>query len=343
MSTHHSRRRSVPEQTLCVLCADVTSDLNRDVAITLSSSRLTLEFGHRSHLLRKRQVAGANEARAEVRLAVVGHVEWCSFARVERVPAPGEIVQAVEVWEQPAGSGAVAAVQIARLAGECLFLTALAENELGRRAKRELEAMGLRVEAAWRAGSQRRAFVHLDADGERTITVTGRRIEPHASDPLPWAELADVDAIYLTAGDSGAVRAARAARELVATVRAGEALASSGIEVDVLVMSADDTGERYRPGDFDPTPLAIVRTEGAAGGWLETVAGKRTRWPAATLPGPRMDSYGAGDSFAGGLTYALGLDSSIDKALALAARCGAACVTGRGPYEGQLTDAGERS
>jgi ribokinase len=50
-----------------------------------------------------------------------------------------------------------------------------------------------------------------------------------------------------------------------------------------------------------------------------------------------VDTYGAGDSFAGGLTYGLAAGLSTEEALALAARCGAACVTGRGPYEGQLT------
>jgi ribokinase len=52
-----------------------------------------------------------------------------------------------------------------------------------------------------------------------------------------------------------------------------------------------------------------------------------------------LDTYGAGDSFAGGLTFALGAGLPVDEALALAARCGAAALTGRGPYEGQLTRA----
>src|SRR5438034_6208 len=67
-----------------------------------------------------------------MRVVVVGHVEWIELARVAHVPAPGEIVHALEVWEEPAGGGAVAAVQLARLAGECLFLTALGDDDLGR-------------------------------------------------------------------------------------------------------------------------------------------------------------------------------------------------------------------
>jgi ribokinase len=43
-----------------------------------------------------------------------------------------------------------------------------------------------------------------------------------------------------------------------------------------------------------------------------------------------VDAYGAGDSFAAGLTYALGAGLEGNDALAFAARCGAAALTGRG-------------
>jgi ribokinase len=271
-----------------------------------------------------------------MRVAVVGHVEWIEFSRVERVPSPGEIVHALEAWEAPAGGGAVAAVQLARLAGECLFLTALGDDRLGHSAEEELEALGVRVEARWRAGPQRRAFVHLDAEAERTITVIGERLGPHRDDPLPWAELDGMDAVYFTAGDAGAARAARAARSLVATVRGIEPLAEAGVQVDVLVLSADDAGERYLSGEISPQPRLIARTEGASGGTLEYADGRRARWAATPLPGPRIDSYGAGDSFAGGLTFGLAEGRSPEEAAALGARCGAATVTGRGPYEAQL-------
>jgi len=70
-----------------------------------------------------------------MKVAVVGHVEACAFARVDHVPAAGEIVEAEEGWEEAAGGGAVAAVQLARLAGECLLLTALADDPFGRAAR----------------------------------------------------------------------------------------------------------------------------------------------------------------------------------------------------------------
>jgi ribokinase len=273
---------------------------------------------------------------AAIRVAVVGHVDYAEFARVPRVPVAGEIVHAEQVWEAPAGGGAVAGVQLAKLAGEATFHTALGDDERGHRAVRELTGLGVRVQAVHRPEPQRRAFVYLDDGGERTITVIGRRIGPRADDPLPWQELDETDAVYFTAGDAGAVRAARAARVLVATVRGLEALAASGVELDVLVASAKDPGERYEPGSLEPPPRVVVRTAGAAGGQWEAADGRHGRWEATPLPGPVRDSYGCGDSFAGGLTYGLGAGGSLEDALLLAARCGAACMTGSGPYEGQL-------
>ena len=271
-----------------------------------------------------------------MRVAVVGHVEWIELALVERVPEPGDIVHALEASEEPAGGGAVAAVQLARLAGECLFITALGDDDLGHRAKRELEALGVRVEAAWRDEPQRRAFVHVDSRAERTITVIGERMGPRAADALPWGELEGADGVYFTAGDGAAVRKARGADKLVATVRARGALSAAGVELDVLVSSANDAGERYRSGEIEPPPRLVARTDGAAGGSLETADGVTSQWEAAPLPGPAVDMYGAGDCFAAGLTYGLAEGRSPAEALALGARCGAACVTGRGPYTGQL-------
>ena len=271
-----------------------------------------------------------------MRAAVVGHIEWVEAVRVARVPAPGEIAHAEDWWEEPAGGGAVAAVQLARLAGDCLFLTALGDDDLGHRAKERLEGLGVRVEAAWRPEPQRRAFVYVDDLAERTITVLGDRMGPSRDDDLPWEELRTIDALYLTAGNTAAVGAARAARTVVSTARAMSSLTRAHVKLDALVASARDAGERFQEGALDPRPKLVVRTEGKAGGSLEAADGTTTRWVAAKLPGPPVDAYGAGDSFAAGLTFGLGEGRPPAEALALAARCGAACLTGRGPYEGQL-------
>ncbi len=265
-------------------------------------------------------------------LAVVGHVEWVQFARVERYPQPGEIVHAEEVWEEPAGGGAVASVQLANLNGSVHFFTALGNDELGRRAREELEARGVTVHSAAIGEPQRRAFTHIDENGERTITVLGRKLLPSGEDgTLPWEEIARCDAVYFVSGDVAAVRVARRARVLVAGARELATLRRAQEELDVLVGSGEDAVERDH-GELVPPPRFVVTTSGSLGGWVRPGGPFRAVPP----PGPVHDAYGCGDCFAAGLTYALGGERPMEEAVALGARCGAAVLSGRGPYEGQL-------
>src|SRR5688500_17003631 len=80
---------------------------------------------------------------SRLHVAVVGHVEWVTFARVAALPAPGEIVHASDVWDEAGGGGAVAAVHLGRRARGCLFLTALGEDDAGRHARERLTDLGV--------------------------------------------------------------------------------------------------------------------------------------------------------------------------------------------------------
>lgn len=271
-----------------------------------------------------------------MRVAVVGHVEWVEFLRVPKVPAPGDIVHATDVFEQAAGGGGVASVQLRKLAGACTFFTALGDDQIGQRAFGDLRSRGVDLHVAWRPDSQRRAVTFVDEAGERTITVLGEREVPRREDDLPWDSLGDFDAIYLTGTDPGGVQAARAAGVLVATSRVLPLLAEAAVELDALVGSGADPSERYRAGDLDPAPRYAVMTAGARGGTIERPGKEAETFAAAELPAPVGDAYGAGDSFAAGLTFGLGSGMPIEDAVALAARCGAHCMTGHGAYDGQL-------
>jgi ribokinase len=303
----------------------------------------------------------------DLRVAVVGHVEWVLFGRVRRLPAAGEVAHATGAFEEPAGGGAVAAVQLARLAGACSLFTVLGEDEPGRSSRRRLSELGVRVldepaakrtlePAVERTGGDpaaasdwegavptegvatRRAVTVVDEARERTITTFGERLDPAGdSGSAHWDELRDLDAVYFTAGDVPALERAReAARVLVASPRARHAL-GHGVAIDALVLSADDAIERAAAEPVEHEAELVVHTEGAHGGRWRRRSGEEGRWEAVPLPGPAVDSYGCGDSFAAGLTYALGAGLALDEALALAARCGAVCLTGSGPYQHQLS------
>jgi ribokinase len=283
------------------------------------------------------------------KVAVVGHVEWVQFAHVDHVPQAGEVVHARDAFEEPAGGGAVAAVQLARLAGAARLLTTLGQDDRGRRARERLAELGVEVDAASVRAPTRRAFTLLDDRGERTITTLGERLEPilggppaagaraTAEDPPGVERLQGLDGVYFTAGDLEILRAARAgSRVLVASPRARHAL-GQGVELDVLVLSGHDEFELRAAEGAEAEAEVVVWTEGARGGRYLTRAGERGRWAPAPLPGQPVDSYGCGDSFAAGVTFGLAAGLPLTDALVLGARCGAACVTGRGPYERQLS------
>lgn len=274
-----------------------------------------------------------------MRVAVVGHTEWIEFGHVDHVPAAGEIVHTTNAWEEPAGGGAVAAVQLARLAGSCTFYTALGDDERALWTRRDLSRLGVMVRAAVRGEPSRRAVTFVDAKGERTIATLGERLEPAAADHLPWDDLDGADAVYFTAGDDGALRHARRARVLVATSRVMDRLADTDLSLDAVVGSARDPAERYDPGALSRAPRLVVMTEGRGGGRYETDDGRTGTYETPGPPGPIVDTYGAGDSFAAGLTFGLGAGLGVEDALALAARCGAWVVSGRGPYGNQLSAA----
>jgi ribokinase len=269
------------------------------------------------------------------RFAVVGHVEWVDFLEVDHVPTAGEIVQSPNSWAEAAGGGAVSAVQLAKLAGSATFFTALGDDELGHRARNQLRHQGVELEATVRDTPQRRAVTFLDARGERTIATMGPRLVPFGADDLPWRRLGEMDGVYFTGGDAGALRAARAARALVVTPRAHDALAGSGVAVDALVRSGNDPGEQEEPEEIGYSARLIFTTAGSKGGTYLGSEGRSGSFHAAPLAGPIVDAYGAGDSFAAGLTFGLGSGLEMEKALAVAARCGAGNLTGRGPYRGQ--------
>jgi ribokinase len=269
-----------------------------------------------------------------MRVAVVGHVEWVDFIPVERVPLAGEIIEAHDPWAEPAGGGAVAAVQLARLAGTASFFTALGDDELGAKSRTRLAEFGVALHVARREAPTRRAITYLDAAGERTITTLGQRLQPCGDDGLPWAALGETDGVYFTAGDRQAAQLARAARVFVVTPRAASAL--DDIVVDAIVYSEGDAAERAAAESLAQTPTLVVATDGTAGGTWRSASGVSGRWEPAVAPGPLIDQYGAGDCFAAGLTYALAAGWRTADAIGLAARCGAWCASGRGPFEGQL-------
>ena len=265
-----------------------------------------------------------------LRLAVVGHVEWVEFLAVDQLPSPGAIGHALRTLQEPAGGGAVVAVQMARLQRQPVqFFTALGRDSIGEACVERLKTLGLEVHVAWREVPTRRGVSMVDGEGDRAITVIGERLTPSLDDDLPWEALVDCDGLFVTAADASLMKACRSAAVLAATPRVRlPVLQEAGVCLDALIGSGLDPGERVEPEQLNPPPRTVIRTEGAAGG----ISFPGGRYDPAPLPGPVVESYGCGDSFAAGVVTGLAASWPLAKAIALGAQCGAECATRFGPY-----------
>ena len=266
----------------------------------------------------------------QLSLAVVGHIEWVDFLAVDQWPQPGLISHAQQRLEEPAGAGAVIAVQLAQLVDQPVhFFTALGRDSVGQSCVQRLQERGVEVHVAWRDGPTRRGISLVDAGGDRGITVIGDRLTPVLSDSLPWDVLHRCDGAFITAADAPLLKAARTVPVLAATPRVGlSVLQSAGVQLDALIGSGLDPAEVVSPGALTPAPRVQISTEGEAGGLIST----GDRYSASALPGPLIETYGCGDSFAAGVFAGVAAQWSLERAIQLGCHLGAACATRFGPY-----------
>ena len=255
-----------------------------------------------------------------MRLAVIGHVEWVTFARAPFVPTAGQIVHLEDPFDQVGAGGSVSAIALARMGAEVDFYTALGPDVP---ALEVLESLGVRVHAARRRHPQTRVLALIDPAGERTLYVIGENDHPRADDPLPWDQLASMDGVFFTGDDPQTLRMARAAPVLVVTARRFASLAASGVQADALVGSGSDPGEQFDLDQLAHRPRHVIVTQGRRGG---------TGYQAVDPPGPVVDTYGAGDTFVAGVTYGLAAGWELDRTLRFAAERAAEALTWRGVY-----------
>ena len=267
----------------------------------------------------------------KLKLAVIGHIEWVTFLKVDQLPIAGQISHAKDCLEEAAGGAAVAAVQMARLInGPVDLITSLGKDTYGEKCYERLTKLGLNLKVAWREKSTRKGISLISKDGERAITVVGERLQPIASDNLPWNDMKNYDGIFVTATDKEGLRLARKARFLAATPRTGKnILEISKVKLNALIGSGLDPGEKINYEKLIPKPDIYIATEGKSGGRIYP---KNFKYNSIKPSSKEIDSYGCGDCFAGGVTTALSARLNLDKAINIGAYCGAECSTHYGPY-----------
>ena len=269
--------------------------------------------------------------KGNLNLAVVGHVEWMSFLKVDKLPKPGVISHSEKSIEYPAGGGSIIAKTLSQLTiNDVHFFTSLGNDYYGKQCFNILSNMGIKLHVAWRDMPTRRGFSLVNYEGERAITVFGERLAPTCRDGFDWDIFKKMDGIFITASDSGIFKKARIAKVLCTTPRVGiDTINNANIFLDGLIGSNLDPGEVFSLSQLSLKPRFTIKTEGENGGILSPGG----RYKALKNKNPKVDSYGCGDSFAAGILYGLASKWSIEKSLELAKVIGRDSSEFFGPYK----------
>ncbi len=107
------------------------------------------------------------------RIAVIGSVNMDLVATVDRFPRAGETTTANEFATNPGGKGANQAVAAARLGATVDFIGCVGDDSFGEHLRRSLESSGVgcRELRAVTGVSSGTAWIHVDRQGENSITV----------------------------------------------------------------------------------------------------------------------------------------------------------------------------
>src|SRR6185437_4132960 len=141
-------------------------------------------------------------------------------------------------------------------------------------------------------------------------------------------------AVYFTGSDPDTLRLARAASRLVVTARRSAVLRAAAVAPDVILGSVQDPRENAGLDAYDPAPGALVLTDGPRAIRVLRTTGAASIAPPAAPP-RTIGDYGAGDSFAGALTYYLACGVDLEEACRRAGPYGAAVLGGIDPLEMQ--------
>ena len=279
----------------------------------------------------KNNLYGKNKyIKGNLKFAVIGHIEWINFLKIDSLPEPGIITHAKTSLELPAGGGSLIAKTLYELSNnEIHFFTSLGKDYYGEKSFEFFEKIGINLHVAWRSEATRKGFSLIDKNGERSITIIGKRLAPSYSDNLDWDILCDMDGIFVTAGDNNLLKEARKANILCTTPRVGiDLINQSKVNLDALIGSNLDPDESFLLSDLNEKHRYVIKTEGEKGG----ICIPGGRFNAINNNSQKIDSYGCGDSFAAGILYGLTESWPIEKALKLGTVLGRNCIEHFGPY-----------
>jgi sulfofructose kinase len=292
------------------------------------------------------------------RVVCIGHSALDRVYTVDAWPPPGMSakVSAKSYVETGGGMAANAAVAIARLGGEAVFLGPVGDDDVAATMKAELDRWGVDTTDMRPLRGRRSSIsaILVDARGERLIVNHRGDAIATGAEWLPLHRVAAAGALLVDprwlAGATAALRHAREAgvpSVLDADVAPADTLAALVPLADHAVFSEPGL-ERFAAGRDEASALRAALDAGAsvagvtrgADGfeWIERGAPTRLR----RVPSPRVeavDTTGAGDVFHGAYALALAERRDIESAAVFACTAAALKCTRAGARAGTPTRA----
>jgi ribokinase len=272
---------------------------------------------------------------------VVGSINQDFVLKVERRPQPGETVTDAELSTHHGGKGANQAAAAARLGASVAMLGRVGDDEFGGPQIRNLRERGVDTSLiehlpGWKTGS---AFITVAPGANRGLT--DEDIEA-ATDAIGEAKVlvAQMEVSPETVMRAVEVAARLGIRALVNLAPPFEVPRRLLEKLDPLIVNEHEAAflleEKVEGVEaalsaavklLDLGPRSAVITLGASGAVFADGGSS------GHLPAPEaevVDTTGAGDAFVGALAVKLARGSSLEEAVAYAARAGAAAVTKEG-------------
>lgn len=264
---------------------------------------------------------------------VVGSVNVDLIVRVPRLPLPGETVIGGRYEEAPGGKGANAAAAAARLGARTWFVGLVGEDELGVRARRDLEASGVDVTHLGTVGEPTGvATIVVDQAGENLIAVAsganaklGQDHVQHALDRIQAYRAVVLTNLEISDAAVGAAASAAARHDWALVVNPAPArpLASEVVAACEVIVPNETEAADLGGVDalFEAGARAVVVTRGAEGSDLHRP--DRPVHQQQAFPADVADTTGAGDAFSAALCVALAEGRGLEEAVRWGAAAGA--------------------
>jgi ribokinase len=288
-----------------------------------------------------------------VTVAVFGSINTDVNAYLERLPRPGETLHGTSYKIGLGGKGANQAVAARKLGSDVKFVCRIGPDIFGDTALNEIASYGVSTEYILRDpnGSTGLAIINVGGDGENAISlIGGSNLTLDESDVTRSADAlkaAKVLLLQMEVPFQASLAAARLAKAGGATVVLDPAPAPKtpyAREVyDVVDVLTPNELETAALTGFQPqSPDDGRRAAAALAGMGVRIAIVKLGAKGVCVKGPGfegfippfkvtpIDTVAAGDSFNGGLAYALEKNMPLEQAVRFAAACGALSTTRKG-------------